>query len=74
MGKLAVRPSPVNPSVASVPLYIRHQIEARAVCPWCGSSMYLDRSGNRLLCVDSIHCAGVMDVSIPPRTLVREVA
>lgn len=74
MGKLSLRPSPVNPSAASVPLYIRRQIEAQAVCPWCGSSMYLDRSGSRLLCVDSIHCAGVMDVPVQPRTCVREVA
>ena len=39
----------------------RRQINARALCPWCGSQMYLDRTGQRLLCVDTIHCAGVLD-------------
>ena len=57
MAKLSVVPRSVNPFQPS----ISHQIEARIPCPWCGSQMYLDRTGERLLCVDTIHCAGVLD-------------
>ena len=57
MAKLSVVPRSVNPFRPS----ISHQIEARIPCPWCGSQMYLDRTGERLLCVDTIHCAGVLD-------------
>jgi hypothetical protein len=67
MGKLFLRPSSVNPR--SLPL------NSRAICPWCGSEMYLDRSGDRLLCADPIRCAGVMDVEPKFRALaVKEVA
>jgi len=71
MGKLSSYPSPVNPS----PAHIRCEIESRAQCPWCGSEMYLDRSGDRLLCADSVHCAGVMNaVPEPLPKALKEVA
>jgi len=37
--------------------------------------MYLDRSGDRVLCVDLVNCAGVMDVApeLLPKA-VKEVA
>ena len=57
MAKLSVVPRSVNPFQPS----ISKQIEARIPCPWCGSQMYLDHLGERLLCVDTIHCAGVLD-------------
>ena len=57
MAKLSVVPRSVNPFQPS----ISHQIEARIPCPWCGSQMYLDHLGERLLCVDTIDCAGVLD-------------
>ena len=57
MAKLSVVSRAVNPFQPP----ISHQIEARIPCPWCGSQMYLDRTGERLLCVDTIHCAGVLD-------------
>ena len=46
MAKLSVVPRSVNPFRPSIP----HQSEARIPCPWCGSQMYLDRTGERLLC------------------------
>jgi len=36
--------------------------------------MYLDRSGDRLLCVDLVNCAGVMDVRIKAEIAAKEVA
>ena len=60
MGKLSVLPRFVKPAHAAPSLYERRRINARSVCPWCGSEMYLDRAGERLLCADSIHCAGVV--------------
>ena len=45
MAKLSVVPRSVNPFQPS----ISHQIEARIPCPWCGSQMYLDHLGERLL-------------------------
>ena len=51
MAKLSVVPRSVNPFRPS----ISHQIGARIPCPWCGSQMYLDHIGERLLCVDTIH-------------------
>ena len=59
MAKLSVVPRSVNP----FRLPISHQIEARIPCPWRGSQMYLDHLGERLLCVDTIHCAGVLDAT-----------
>lgn len=58
MRNLSSSPTSVN----SAPLShaTRRQINARATCPWCGSSMYLNRAGTRLQCADSIHCAGTM--------------
>ena len=50
MAKLSVVPRSVNPFQPS----ISKQIEARIPCPWCGSQMYLDHLGERLLCVDTI--------------------
>jgi len=58
MAKLAVVPPAVNS--ASLPIQVRRQINARATCPWCGAPMHLNRAGTRLLCSDSIHCAGVV--------------
>ena len=59
MAKLSVVPRSVNPFRPSIP----HQIEARIPCPWCGSQMYLDHLGERLLCMDTIQCAGVLDAN-----------
>ena len=59
MGKLSVYPNPVQ-SLSFVPLSIRRAIESRAQCPWCGSPMYLNRSGDWLQCVDAILCAGTV--------------
>ena len=64
MSKVSSLPRPVNPTLSvSLPLHIRRQINGRAICPWCGSQMYLDRAGDRLLCTDSVHCAGVMSAT-----------
>ena len=57
MAKLSVVPRSVNPFQPPIP----HQIEARIPCPWCGSQVYLDHLGDRLLCVDTIHWVGVLD-------------
>ena len=62
MGNVPVSPSWGKPSPSSIPSHIRKAVESRAICPWCGAQMYLNRTGDRLLCVDSIHCAGVMSV------------
>ena len=59
MAKLSAVPRSVNPSHSSVTLSIRRVVNARARCPWCGAPMYLSMAGDRLLCVDTIHCAGV---------------
>ena len=61
MAKLSVVPRSVNPAPSSVPLLIRQQVNAQAICPWCGARMYLNPAGNRLLCADNIHCAGVLN-------------
>ena len=63
MAKLAVVPPAVNSAPASLPSQNRRHINARATCPWCGAPMHLNRAGTRLLCSDSIHCAGVVRVS-----------
>jgi len=60
MRKLSSSPTAVNSSRASLSLRTRRQINARAICPWCGSQMHLNRAGTRLQCVDSVHCAGVL--------------
>ena len=57
MAKLSVVPRSVNPFRPP----ISKQNEARIPCPWCGSQMYLDHLGERLLCVVAFHCAGVLD-------------
>ena len=60
MGKLPVRPFPVNPSFLPIPSYFRRQINAQVLCSWYGAAMYnLSRDGYRLLCADTIHCAGI---------------
>ena len=66
MKNLAVLPDPVNHPPPSPPLHTRRLINARAICPFCGYGMYLDRLGTRLLCVDSTVCAGVLSVEQLP--------
>ena len=62
MGKLSSPSRSVKPACStSLSSDERRQINAQALCPWCDSRMYLDRSGQRLLCADTIHCAGVLD-------------
>ena len=62
MGKLSSPSRCVKPACSTtLSRDERRQVNARTLCPWCGSGMYLDRSGQRLLCVDTIHCAGVQD-------------
>ena len=62
MENLPVRLPSVNIDGHPLPLHIRRQLNARAVCPWCSGSMYLTPSDDRLLCADLIHCAGVTPV------------
>ncbi len=62
MGNVPVSPPWGKPSPSSIPSHIRKAVESRAICPWCGGQMHLSRTGDRLLCVDPIHCAGVMPV------------
>lgn len=69
MRKLSSSPTAVNSSrPTSLPLHTRRQINARATCPWCGSQMYLNRTGTRLQCSDSVHCAGVLRVKAAQET------
>lgn len=67
MGNVSAFSASVNLPIPAQSLKERRRIESSAVCPWCGSSMYLDRTGERLLCANSITCAGVMmvDQAIP---------
>ena len=75
MGKLPAVYRSVKPACsASLSLDERRQINARAVCPWCGARMFLDRTGQRLLCVDVIYCAGVLDASQAIRKARKGVA
>ena len=64
MENLPVRLPSVNIDGCPLPLHIRRQLNARAVCPWCSGSMYLNPSGDRLLCADLIHCASVTPVDM----------
>jgi hypothetical protein len=57
MGNLPVVPRSVNPTIT-----VSRKTHVRAFCPWCDSEMYLNRSGNRFLCVDSINCGAVVSV------------
>ena len=49
-------------SSLSLPPQICREIESWALCPWCDGAMHLNRTNDRLLCADLIHCAGVTPV------------
>ena len=62
MGKLSTFSPSVNSPSSSLSCRQRRQVESQALCPWCRSPMYLNRRGDRLLCVDVAQCAGVMPI------------
>ncbi len=74
MGKLSAYPSSVNLDSDPLPLHIRRQLNAQAVCPWCGRPMYVNSAGDRLLCADPIHCAGVQPISASLRAACDQLA
>ena len=57
MGKLSRNPIFVNPRIT-----VSRKTHVQAFCPWCGSEIYLNRTGDRLLCADSIKCGAVVSV------------
>ena len=76
MGKLSAFPPSVNSSSSSLSCRLRRQVESQSLCPWCRSPMYLNRRGDRLLCVDVAQCAGVMPFEeiIPRNAQVDQIA